>query len=78
MSKLILASWETLPQVSIIWTGDINSDGLVLALIVALWLLRSEHNGRFPMRKRMDRGTLSYWGFYASKGGRTRSGRWSR
>ena len=41
-------------------------------------LLRSEHNGRFPMRKRMDRGTLSYWGFYASKGGRTRSGRWSR
>lgn len=42
MSKLILASWETLPQVSIIWTGDVNIDGLVLALIVALWLVRKK------------------------------------
>lgn len=42
VSKLILASWETLPQVSIIWTGDINIDGLVLALIVALWLVRKK------------------------------------
>lgn len=42
MSKLILASWETLPQVSSIWTGDINIDGLVLALIVALWLVRKK------------------------------------
>lgn len=42
VSKLILASWETLPQVSIIWTGDINIDGLVLALIAALWLVRKK------------------------------------
>lgn len=42
VSKLILASWEILPQVSIIWTGDINIDGLVLALIVALWLVRKK------------------------------------
>lgn len=42
MSKLILASWETLPQVSNIWTRDINIDGLVLALIVALWLVRKK------------------------------------
>ena len=42
VSKLILASWETLPQVSIIWTGDINFDGLALALVVALWLVRKK------------------------------------
>ena len=42
MSKLILASWETLPQVSIIWTGDINFDGLALALVVTLWLVRKK------------------------------------
>ena len=42
MSKLILASWETLPQVSIVWNGDINFDGLMLALVVALWLVRKK------------------------------------
>lgn len=43
MAYDILASWETnLPQVSVIWYGDINIDGVALALII-LWLVRMKH-----------------------------------
>lgn len=40
MSNSFLASWETkLPQISVVWNGDINIDGVVLAVIV-LWVIR--------------------------------------
>ncbi len=40
MSEFFLASWETtLPQISVVWNGDINIDGVVLAVIV-LWVIR--------------------------------------
>ena len=40
MSRLFLASWETVPQISINWSGDIHVDGLALVLVVMLWAFR--------------------------------------
>ena len=40
MSRLFLASWETVPQISINWSGDIHVDGLALVVVVMLWVFR--------------------------------------
>ena len=42
VTQLILASWETLPQVEIVWTGDVNFDGLTILAIVIVWLVRKK------------------------------------
>ena len=37
----LFSSWEIMPQCLAINTGDIHVDGLVLAVVVLVWLIRA-------------------------------------
>ena len=41
MATHLLSSWEIMPQCGAINTGDIHVDGLVLAVVVLVWLIRA-------------------------------------
>ena len=41
MPRHLLSSWEIMPQCLAISTGDIHVDGLALAVVVLVWLIRT-------------------------------------